>query len=692
MTFSPEHSPKFDRMVYLLFGGALLLALWILTRGWDASILDRHDFRQMQTALSIHWIKESGYQLDYPTPLFGPPWSVPMEFPIYQSVVAALSNTFNTGLEATGRAVSVMFLFATLPAAYLLAGVFGMERRHRLLILAAILLSPVYLFYARTVMIETTALCFSTWFLYAIARAVRDNCVRCAVGATVFATLAALAKVTTFLVLCPAGAVIFLWFWIPRWQQRRTSREGLLRVPILAATPVLVAGMASLWWVGRSDRVKNSNPFSGFLTSRELSGWNWGTWEQRISPFFRSELWNSLTGYVMSEASLTVLLIGLACVTAARRRAAACLFALYVGAMLIFPNLYLRHDYYYCANAILLLGGAGVILAGIWENARLPAALRVLMIGLFFGGQLLGYHRTFGDYTRRELPQAPAIAEVIRETVPEDGVVLIYGWDWNAKIPYFSERRALMVPNGREDDVTALDAILSELAPYHVAAMVVNNPVLQRSSEFIRERTERFGLSASSFASSEEGDLYLSEEIMLPAARSLEGRNFEGLSFNVGTETQEGPELQDSPVDKLALPFLQPHPVRARSMYGFDPGEIEGRATLNAHPWSELQFEPPLDARTILAEVGLNPLAYSPNEASVTDGVTVEIIEVRPNGVRRVLLRRTLDPVAREEDRGFQRLQLDAGPFEGILRFRITPGPAGRFNNDWAYWSRIEIQ
>ena len=38
----------------------------------------------------------------------------------------------------------------------------------------AVLASPTYLFYGRTFTIETTALCFSTWFLFTLARAVRD--------------------------------------------------------------------------------------------------------------------------------------------------------------------------------------------------------------------------------------------------------------------------------------------------------------------------------------------------------------------------------------------------------------------------------------------------------------------------------------------------------------------------------------
>ena len=46
----------------------LLAALWSLSLSWNAPILDRHEFRQLQTAVSAHWLKEDGFRLDYETP------------------------------------------------------------------------------------------------------------------------------------------------------------------------------------------------------------------------------------------------------------------------------------------------------------------------------------------------------------------------------------------------------------------------------------------------------------------------------------------------------------------------------------------------------------------------------------------------------------------------------------------------
>jgi hypothetical protein len=671
----------------------MILALWTLSRGWEASIMDRHDFRQIQTAFSIQWLKETGFQAAYETPLFGPPWSIPMEFPVYQGLVAAVSSLLGTGLEPTGRGVSVVFLLLMLPAVFLLAGQLGLQGRHRLWPVATTLLAPIYLFYGRTVMIETTAVCLSVWFMYGLVRTVRERHPGFAVLATLCATGAALAKITTFLAFVPAAGLAIWWFGASSWRDRQATPAARASVLVLVAIPFLTALLATLWWVGFSDQLKAANPFADFLTSDALSPWNWGTWDQRFDPGFWREIAHSLKGYVFSPASLTVLAVSLACCTRATRWLAAVALGLFLAGPLSFANLYWRHDYYFCANAVLLLFAAGFALADVTKNPGIPVALRRLLPLLFFAGQWFGYQANFGDYTRRELPSAPGVATAIQASTPADGVVLIYGWDWNATVPYYAHRRAIMVRNGYEDDTASLDRILDQLAPLRVAALLVNNPSLQRSPAFIRERTERFGLAPTPLTRGEAGDLYVSEEVFLTAAQTLQDRLPEDTTLNVSFENSPvDAALTDHPVDTVSLPVFLPAPTRARAMHGFVAGEHEGQPSLMAHPTAELHFTPPETARRVVVNYGIYPGAYAADASSVTDGVTFEIFEVRDNGVRRLLFRRTLDPAEAQADRGTQSEELDAGPFRGVLVFRTTPGPAGRFNSDWAYWSRIEIR
>lgn len=679
-----------------LFVVMLALTLWFTTRGWQNSILDRHEFRQLQTATSAYWISEAGYKLDYETPLFGPPWSIPMEFPVYQWLVATASRGLGTTLEGTARGVSLFFFLATLPAVYGLAGFFGLASSRRLLVVSAVLASPTYLFYSRTFMIETTALGFSVWFLYLLGRAVRDDCLRCAIGATVFAVLAALAKTTTFIIFLLPGAVLFLWLWLPRWRQRAPAAVPLWRTAALGAAPVLVALLIALWWVRHSDVLKHSNPFSGFLASTELVKWNWGTWEQRTSGEFWSAVWSNISNFVLGEVPLAVLLLCAALTAAPLRRVAAWCAGFFLGGVLLFSNLFYHHDYYYCANALLLLFGAGVLLAGVWDDLRLPLAARVLALLLFFGGQLLLFSRGYAEHMRHPPPPAPGIAGVIRASVPPDGVVLIYGWDWSSKLPYYAQRRAITVPEGREEEFKVLGDILKKLPPRKIAAMLVrHDPRRLDRLGFVRERTNRFNLSPAPFATSGDGELYLPEDALPAAIAGVSGRTFDGVTLN--TWPPADPNAGKLHADDLAgldFPMASPRPIGARSMFGISIGEVGlGRQVILAHPDSEISFTPPPGATRIAAEVGLNAAAYAPGASAVTDGVSVTIFELRADGLRRVLYQRDLDPAKVPGDRGPQQISLDAaGPFTGTVVFKISPGEKNNLVNDWAYWGRIEIR
>ncbi len=679
-----------------IFAGMLVTALWLLTRAWHASILDRYEFRQLQTAVSAYWMKVDGYRLDYEFPIFGPPWSAPLEFPIYQWVVATVSRILGTGLEPTARGVSVAFFLATLPAVYGLAGLLGLAPSRRLLVVSAVLASPTYLFYGRTFMIETTALCFSTWFLYTTVRAVRDDRWLLAGLAVGFALLAGLTKITTFAVFLSPAALLIWPHWRSGWIARARSPAAFRRATLFAVVPVLLGIATALWWVRHGNGVKATNPFSGFLTSQAMAQNNVGTWSQRFSVEYWRQHWGNISQMVLGEAPIALLLFCAALVPSSFRRVAACSAVFFLSGPLLFPALYFTHDYYYCANAVFVLAGAGFLLAGIWDAPHLPRIARLLAVVVFLGGQLLLFNRSYAGYAQRVLPAPPGIAAVIRETVPADGVVLVYGWDWNTLVPYYAQRRVVMVPLGRAPETKVLDEVLARLPPGSIKAMLIRNDEnLRATPDFIRERTNRFNLVSVPVATSADGDLYLAEDRIPDVLARVRGRTFAGVIFNAPPSTADPDEILLREVDAaaLALPLLSPHPVRVRGRYGVSAGLSDGRATVMANATSELEFIPPAGATQIEAEMGLVDASYAKGGADGTDGISVEIYELQPNGLRHMLYHRDLDPAHNPADRGPQAISLrQEGPFTSRLIFRITPGLHGNYTNDWAYWSRITIR
>jgi len=694
----PDQSPASrDRPLLITFWLMLAAALWCWSLFWNAPILDRHEFRQLQTAVSTHWMQKDGFRLNYETPLFGPPkWSIPMEFPIYQWCVVGVSSATGMALDQSGRATSILFLLATLPAVCGLAGLAGLTRPGRLLVAAAVLSSPVYLFYGRAFMIESTALCFATWFLLAIGRSVRDLSLRWSAIAIVCGTLAALAKITTFAVYCFPAAGIALWLGWPRWKSRRQSPAALWHTVLLCGVPVLISILAGKWWVNHADAVKDGNPYSGFLKSSEMVAWNWGTLDQRLSPGTWYEAWDNISQFVLSEAAavIMVLCVALGGIGRLRRLAGAGVMGFLMGPLL-FTNLYYRHDYYYSANALLLLGAAGLLLASMWNTAAIPRIARILMLALFFGTQLTAYLRGYGAVLRQGIYQPPEIASVIRRTVPPEGVVLIYGWDWNAIISYYSQRRVIMVPGGRETEMKVLEDVVGQLGSRSIAAILIKQRTpTPYPREFIDERLKRFGMATTPFATSADGDLYLPETRIAAASKELDGKAFSHTTINAESAGAANPDdLKDDDLRGLDLSLATPQPAAARSKFGFKVGVNDGHPMILAHPVSELNFSPPAGAMEIDATFGIVDAAYAPNGTGVTDGVGFEIYEVRADGLRRQIFRRELDPAGIPADRGLQSIRLkNAGPFTGKVVFKTTPGPKNNLVNDWAYWSSIHIR
>jgi hypothetical protein len=147
------------------FGIALLSSLWASSIGWSHAISDLHGWRQDETAIRAYFIGQGGPWLGYETPVLGPPWPIPHEFPAYQMLVVGLNRATGLPLEQAGRAVSVSLFYTTLLLAYLLLAECGVLRRHRLLVIALWLTSPLYLFWSRTFMIESTALCLAVGYM-----------------------------------------------------------------------------------------------------------------------------------------------------------------------------------------------------------------------------------------------------------------------------------------------------------------------------------------------------------------------------------------------------------------------------------------------------------------------------------------------------------------------------------------------
>ena len=120
----PVQTRTSDVVSWILCGLAVLFGAWALHVGWSHSILDLHPWRQSHTAISAYEMLRGGPFWRYHTPILGPPWTEPIELPLYQWIVATAARSLSVGLETTGRAVSVTFFAAMLVSLWFALDIF----------------------------------------------------------------------------------------------------------------------------------------------------------------------------------------------------------------------------------------------------------------------------------------------------------------------------------------------------------------------------------------------------------------------------------------------------------------------------------------------------------------------------------------------------------------------------------------
>lgn len=459
---------------------AASLYVYGVSGGWMETIGGEHEFRQAQTLLSAREMMRSGLRIVYPTPLFGAPWAIPFEFPLYQWIVAIAAKVTSTGLTQTGRAVSVFFYLMTLvPVAGLLARA-RFDAKRIVMCISLLLASPLYIFWGRTPMIETTALCFTVWYFYLGTDAQSK---RTGLSAAVLCgVLAAIVKVTTFAPAMLGVAIVLLARHLPVWRVIR--RDGLRRAAAdqavradavkfaISATLLLaIPFFAATAWTHVADAAKAANPMGKYYVSAQLSAWNFGTLRQKLDP----RTWQ----FIFVRASLLVsdnrwvwLALGVMAAVSRRRWLIIGYAAMFLAAPAIFTHLYEEHSYYVCANGVWLLLAIAIAAADLSERhvgwvgvfLGIEAAMALCYVGSFRAGQEVPYEARQRQWRTR-----------VADTDP-DSVVILIGFDWSGIVPFYLERRALMIPDGprlSDDDVRQA---LRNLQGYKISRVIAHEP------------------------------------------------------------------------------------------------------------------------------------------------------------------------------------------------------------------------
>jgi hypothetical protein len=143
------NSPRSVRPAMIALAvAAAWLGCVVLAMRWRQPLIGMHSFRQTQTAITSYSILHGGPWLAYETPVLGPPWSTPFEFPLYQLLAAGLVRSSGIALDSAGRLLSYIFLLLTIIPARSLARAYRLKPDVVWIFAILLLASPLYLFWA----------------------------------------------------------------------------------------------------------------------------------------------------------------------------------------------------------------------------------------------------------------------------------------------------------------------------------------------------------------------------------------------------------------------------------------------------------------------------------------------------------------------------------------------------------------
>jgi len=437
----------------------LLAAIALLTIAYSAYLalafsgqppLDVHSFRQAQTALSSYWYTEEGFKFSYETPVAGVPWSIPLEFPIYQILVSWTSEIFGSSLDSTGRILSYIFLVLCLAPVRSITNRLQLPGSVFLIFSAMLLSAPIYVYWGRTFMIETAALFFAVVAIkYFIDALFDDFSVKTIFLYVLFITLSILQKATTALPILALLSIVYLYF-----EVRRAGSIGRVvfgKSAFIALACFVIPLAIGFAWVTYTDHIKSLNPLGAQLTSSALSRWNWGTLAQRFSSdLYIKVLWERM--FVTNVAGILglLLLVGPFFSKVDNRLKIIILFSAALGIvpLLLFTNLHIIHDYYQTASIIFLIYAVSVSLGtvvltvyGKWASISLLLLILFSNYHALFAGYRTNIKEVF-DKGNRDF----AVGEILKREIPEGGQFVAFGNDWSSTFAYMSQRKSFTVP------------------------------------------------------------------------------------------------------------------------------------------------------------------------------------------------------------------------------------------------------
>lgn len=453
----------------VFLGSVVALTWWKQFPTIRQPIVEYYGFRQTQTAWQAETLSTGEGTLLHPKlPVFGHPWEVPFEMPIFQLSASWMMQMFDLPSDAASRLASLIWFSLCLIPLWLVGRKF-LGRRDSALCVLLFSFSPLAIIVNRAALIEYCAVFFSLLFVYFMIRAIDAPRRLDLLFAAVAGAFAAAVKSTTFI-----GAVIFIVMlhFLPTVKRIRSRRDWSIRLwgPAL---PVGFALAAMLLWTRHADAIKAASDATRWLTSRNLTEWNLGTIQQRLEMSnYRAIQQHLDDGF--GTVSMGVLALFLAALDGEieRRRFGAVIIGVLtlsvplflwsdkrirltitsIGTaaltIFLFFNLYVEHGYYFVAvSPYIALGVTGlvsVLITALLPRFRVAQSLSVAIIAVLL---LVPSLQMNAEQLRFMRGGSHHYYTNLQAYVPPDVYVLVADSGWDPEYLYGNKRRGVMLNN-----------------------------------------------------------------------------------------------------------------------------------------------------------------------------------------------------------------------------------------------------
>lgn len=432
-------------------------------------LLDQYGFRQTQTAITSYWFLKEGFQWAYQTPLFGVPWSVPLEFPLYQYIVYIFVKVFNIeNLDLAGRIVSIAFYYALMYPLWQILKILEVNKIAILYIFILLVTSPIFIFWSRTFMIESAGLYFTLMFIMYVLKYDKEDSISLKIlfFIFIFGTFAVLTKITTLLV-----GFIFIFLYLLFYGRLKTLLSKKNIVGILIIGVVVAIGII---WNEFANSVKSSNPLSSFLVSSNLTKWNFGTMAQRLDFTNYQQLFVHMKNNLSSLLFLVLFIPGLLFCKVEYKKLIVIGFLTFSLAFMTLFNLYKVHNYYWYANSLFVVISIGLLVYFFSEKLKYDF-MKIILLFAIISISIYGYHSYYyktqvDDFTKN---RTILIGDIVNKFTKDNDILITMGLDWNSELPYYSKRKAIMIRNNIKPSSEKFKNLFSETMGVNAIGSVV---------------------------------------------------------------------------------------------------------------------------------------------------------------------------------------------------------------------------